>query len=266
MALEVNGSKWTVLEWDDEGAQFLQSVEQQPSKERDEPPIVVKDPEQERAQSVDVTDNFTHQYSPSNSVSSAVMELHTNPNEPKPPTYSDLIDTILDVGSKKWIAAKKRLENQCTIYFTDTGGQLEFQEVLPAIISGPSIFLLVFNLEHAAKGLDKEFPAVYKRSDGSVYKPPRGISTFTVRDLILHVLSSIQAIRGYHYQKDGKDQVIEAKVLLIGTHSDRVLDVSVRNRIESDVQKLLEDTPYYQKGMLQVPCRKQQNKKVCVYG
>ena len=144
MALEVNGSKWTVLEWDDEGAQFLQSVEQQPSKERDEPPIVVKDPEQERAQSVDVTDNFTHQYSPSNSVSSAVMELHTNPNEQKPP---DLIDTVVDVGSEKWIAAKKRLENQRTIYFTDTGGQFEFQEVLPAIISGPSIFLLVFMLQ-----------------------------------------------------------------------------------------------------------------------
>ena len=54
------------------------------------------------------------------------------------------IDTIVDVDSEKWTAAKKHLENQCTIYFTDTGGQLEFQEVLPAIISGPSIFLLVF--------------------------------------------------------------------------------------------------------------------------
>ena len=102
---------------------------------------------------------------------------------------------------------------------------------------------------------------MYKRSDGSVYEPPPGISTFTVRDLILHVLASIQAIRGYHYQKDGKDQVIEAKVLLIGTHSDHLSDVSVRNRIESDVQMLLKDTPYYQKGMLQVPCRKQQNER-----
>jgi len=106
---------------------------------------------------------------------------------------------------------------------------------------------------------------VYKRSDGSVYEPPPGISTFTVKDLILHVLASIQAIKGYHYQKDGKDRVIEAKVLLIGTHSDHVSDVSVRNRIESDVQMLLKDTPYYQKGMLQVPCRKQQNERF-VYG
>jgi len=38
-------------------------------------------------------------------------------------------------------------------------------------------------------------------------------------------------------------------------HSDRVTDVNVRNRIECDVQNLLKDTPYYQDGMLQVPCR-----------
>jgi len=254
-AVTVDGSEWTVLEWDDEGAQFPQGIEQQPSNMNtgnDQLPTssspedtnhVSRDklsiePEQETAQSVDVTDN-----------------------KPEPPSYSDLIDTILDVGSEKWIAAKKRLENQCTIYFTDTGGQLEFQEVLPVIISGPSIFLLVFNLEHAAEGLDKEFPAVYKRSDGSVYKPPPGMSTFTVRDLILHVLASIQSTRSYLFQKDGNEQVIEAKVLLVGTHSDHITDAGVRNQIESDVQKLLKDTPYYQKGMLQVPCRKRGNEK-----
>jgi len=285
-AVTIYGSEWTVLEWGDEGAQFLQGIEQQPSKQntendqlpsssisnpgdteglgssyvsRDQPSFTVKESEQETAQSEDVnTDNFPHQYQLSDS-KGAVMELELN--EPEPPTYSDLIDAILDTGSEKWIAAKKRLENQCIIYFTDTGGQLEYEEVLPAIISGPSIFLLVFSLEHAAEGLDKKFPAVYKRSDGSVYEPPQGISTFTVKDLILHVLASIQATRSYHFQRDGNDQVIEAKVLLIGTHSDRVTDVSVWNQIESDVQDLLKCTPYYQNGMLQVPCRRRGNEK-----
>ena len=280
-AVTADGNEWTVLEWEEEGAQFLQGIEQQPSKEndrlpssstsisedtkelkasRDKPAIAIKKPEQEIKTSVNVnTDSVPHQYLSSNS-ESADTKLDINLNEPEPPSYSDLIDTILDVGSEKWVAAKERLENQCTIYFTDTGGQLEYQEVLPAIISGPSIFLLVFNLEHAAKGLDKEFPAVYKKSDGSVYEPPPGISTFTVRDLILHILASIQSTRDYHF-KDGNDRVIKPKVLLVGTHSDRVTDVSVRNRIESDVQDLLKDTPYYQKGMLQVPCRKTPNEK-----
>jgi len=63
------------------------------------------------------------------------------------------------------------------------------------------------------------FPAVYKRSDGSVYEPPPGISTFTVRDSI-HILAGIQATRSYHFQKDGNDRIIKPKMLLVGTHSD----------------------------------------------
>ena len=39
--------------------------------------------------------------------------------------------------SKKWEAAQALLEGSFTIYFTDTGGQPEFQELLPALTSGP---------------------------------------------------------------------------------------------------------------------------------
>ena len=292
IAVTVEGDEWIVLEWEEEGAQFLRGIEQQPSadieqvpsssKERSSKPeesevlqtshnlreasIATNEPRKETGLSVDVSTEFDeHEYSLSSSNSTDKdKELNTvGRNEPELHSYQDLIDTILSLqfGSEKWIAAKMRLQNQCTIYFTDTGGQLEFMEVLPAIISGPSIFLLVFNLEHAANGLDNEIPAVYKRSDGSVYKPPPGISTFTVRDLILHILASIQTTRSYHFQKDGKDQVIEAKVLLVGTHSDCVTDASVRDRIESEVQELLKDTPYYLKGMLQVPCREPGNER-----
>jgi len=282
-AVTADGSEWTILEWKEEGAQFLQGIEQKPSKEKPkvlsssndssslpeenkelerlcssskEPPS--KETGKENAVSVDVdNDSVPYQSSSSNSKTTDV-EMKGNL---EPSSYSDLIDTILDVGSDKWVATKKRLEDQCTIYFTDTGGQLEFQEVLPAIISGPSIFLLVFNLEHAEKGLDKEFPAVYKKSDGTVYEPPPGISNFTVRDLILHILASIQGTSRYEFPKDGENKVIEPKVLLVGTHSDCVTDPSVLNQIEYDVQKLLKDTQYYRKGMLQVPCRKPPNEK-----
>jgi len=290
-AVTADGTEWTVLDWEDEGAQFMQTIEQSPSKIQTEntqlptssidipgmseqtkvlqdihfPREVpqTKKPVQETAMSVGVdTDSVLQRYSSSSS-NSTVTESRMDQKEPEPlcTSYSDLIDTILDVDNEKWIAAKKHLENQCTIYFTDTGGQLEFQEVLPAIISGPSIFLLVFNLQHAAKGLHEEFPAVYKRGDGHVYEPPPGISTFTIKDLILHILASIQSTRSYHFRKEGIDRVIEAKVLLVGTHGDHVTDINVRNQIERDVQKLLRGTSYYQDGMLQVPCRKQSNER-----
>ena len=285
IAVTVEGDVWTVLEWEEEGAQYLQGLTHQPSRDNEQLPSssdehsgmpeenevlqtshylqeasLRNEPGLETGLSVKVNTEYDkHEYSLSKSNKTSKGLNTAGRNEPELPSYSyrDLIDTILSLqfGSEKWIAAKKRLQNQCTIYFTDTGGQLEFQEVLPAIISGPSIFLLVFNLEHAANGLDKEISAVYKRSDGTVYKPPPGISTFTVRDLVFHILASIQTTWSYRFQKDGKDRVIEAKVLLVGTHSDCVTDASVRDRIESDVQNLLKDTPYYLKGMLQVPCR-----------
>ena len=283
IAVTVEGDEWTVLEWEEEGAQFLHSITHQPSRDNEQLPSssgehsskpeenemlqtshylreasLTNEPGKETGLPVKVNTEYDkHEHSLSKSNSTGKKLNTAGQNELELPSYKDLIDTILSLqfGSEKWIAAKKRLQNQCTIYFTDTGGQLEFQEVLPAIISGPSIFLLVFNLEHAASGLDHEISAVYKRSDGSVYEPPPGISTFTVGDLILDILASIQTTRSYRFQKDGKDRVIEAKVLLVGTHSDRVTDASVQGKIDTAVQELLRDTPYYLKGMLQVPCR-----------
>ena len=267
-AVTADGTEWTALEWEDEGAQFVQkTLEQPPSKIQAEdnqlptPPIDISGmPEDiEMLQGSHFPREVPQTKEPVQDTIEPIMD------QKKPElscaSYSDLIDRILDVGSEKWVATKKRLENQCTIYFTDTGGQLEFQEVLPAIISGPSIFLLVFNLEDAAKGLHEKIDAVYKRGDGSVYEPPPGISTFTVKDSILHILASIQSTRSYQFEKEGNKQKIEPKVLLVGTHSDRVTDVNVRNQIECDVQNLLEDTPYYLHGMLQVPCKKQSSKR-----
>ena len=48
--------------------------------------------------------------------------------------------------SEKWGEVEAFLKDSLTIYFTDTGGQPEFQEVLPALISGPSLFFVVFKL------------------------------------------------------------------------------------------------------------------------
>ena len=175
-AVTADGTEWTVLDWEDEGAQFLHTVDQPPSKMQREnnqlptPPTDNSDmPENTEVLQgphfptevplPNLKEKETEEFStiPRTKSCSTDMELNMNQNEPEQSSYSDFIDTILDVGSEKWIAAKKRLKNQCTIYFTDTGGQLEFQEVLPAIISGPSIFLLVFNLEHAAKVYTRNF-------------------------------------------------------------------------------------------------------------
>lgn len=78
---------------------------------------------------------------------------------------------------------------------TDTGGQIEFQELLPLLVSGPTVFFLVFRLDH---DLNKQFTVEYVRSTGTKSKPYQ--STFTVKEALLQSLASIASMVTYVYK------------------------------------------------------------------
>ena len=203
-----------------------------------------------------VSDNMQQSSSRAAKLSNEVVETRTNWKELN---YSNLIDNVL--GVSKRTAAKDYLQDLRFIHFIDTGGQPEFLEVLPALMSKPLIFFLVFDLRHAAEGLDKEFPVAHtKSSDGSFYSTLFGVSTINTRDLILQTLASIYEMC-FQIVRDKMQQVITQRVLLVGTHSDHVTDVRVRNQIDDAIQKLLVDSPYYKSGMLEVPEREPPNRK-----
>ena len=105
--------------------------------------------------------------------------------------------------------------NSMTLYCTDTGGQPEFQEVLPALIAGPSIFLFVFNL---LKGLDSRYNVTYStpEKESEVY-----ISSFTVKQVLLQFLSSIAS---YHNAVSHlfQHKIPPPSVIAIGTHRDLI--------------------------------------------
>ena len=44
--------------------------------------------------------------------------------------------------------ATKNINSASFVYFTDTGGQPEFQEALPLLMAGCNTVLIVMNLEH----------------------------------------------------------------------------------------------------------------------
>ena len=196
------------------------------------------------------SDDMQQSYSGTKDLNNEVTELRTNRKELN---YSHLIDNVLDVS--KGTAAKDHLHDLGFIHLIDSGGQPEFLELLPALVSKPIIFLLVFDLRLAAEGLDKEFSA--KNSDGSFYNPPFGVSTISTRDVILQTLASIYEM-GFQIDSDKMQQVF---TLLVGTHSDKVTDVRVRNQIDDAIQKLLTDTPYYKSGILVVPKRERPNRR-----
>ena len=130
------------------------------------------------------------------------------------------------------------VDQNFTIYFRDCGGQPEFHEVLPALVSQSTSFFLVFNLsEH----LDTKYKVTYKTSNGEVSDPY--VSIFTVKEALLQCLASIRSIGSYSkpqtnwpkllfmwlwkkltqlWKKNVK--AIVSKVIIIGTHKDLLGD------------------------------------------
>ena len=120
------------------------------------------------------------------------------------------------------------------VYLTDTGGQIEFQELLPLLVSGPSVFFLVFRLDH---DLNKRFTVVYVRPNGTMSEPYQ--SNFTVKEALLQTLASIASIES-----------TEIQVFFVGTHMDKVSQSKI-DRIDRSLCHMVTSTGLYREGMIQ---------------
>lgn len=131
---------------------------------------------------------------------------------------------------------KERLHNAITIHFTDAGGQPEFQEVLPMLVSGCSIFLLVFSLGTDIN--DKyEVRYFYQGKEGNKY-----YSSFTVKDVLLQCLAAVANIGtpGLHGDSVRKHNLCRSRVFLICTQTD-LFEKEVAERKIKELNKELEE-------------------------
>ena len=132
------------------------------------------------------------------------------------------------------------------VYLTDTGGQIEFQELLPLLVSGPSVFFLVFRLDH---DLNKRFTVVYVRPNGTMSEPYQ--SNFTVKEALLQTLASIASMGNYVYKGCGKEQVpLRPQVFFVGTHMDKVSRAKI-DCIDRSLRQMVMSTGLYREGMIQ---------------
>ena len=132
------------------------------------------------------------------------------------------------------------------VYLTDTGGQIEFQELLPLLVSGPSVFFLVFRLDH---DLNKRFTVEYVRHNGTTSEPYQ--SNFTVKEALLQTLASIASMGTYVYMGRGKEQVpLRSEVFFVGTHMDKVSRAKI-DRIDRTLRHMVKSTGLYREGMIQ---------------
>ena len=145
--------------------------------------------------------------------------------------------------SEKWGEVEAFLKDSLTIYFTDTGGQPEFQEVLPALISGPALFFLVFKL---IDDLNQRYQVQFV-SSSKTSKPY--VSSFTVKETLLQSLASIASTCSYVSYTSKKMIAIKPQVVLVATHEDQASEAQIR-AIQQELKETLEKTEYYRQNIL----------------
>ena len=112
------------------------------------------------------------------------------------------------------------LERGFSLYLRDTGGQVEFQEVLPLLIFGPSIFLFIFRLDLP---FNEKFEIKYRQEDG-VYNDY--VSSITLEKALLQCLATVDVIK--RTDKAGIE-TRDPYVFIVGTHKDKLIKKLTRN-------------------------------------
>ena len=112
-----------------------------------------------------------------------------SPAQPRLPEERDTkhpLEVFGDAFQKKWYKLKDLVDDHWTVYITDTGGQPEFQELLPILVCGPSVFFLVFRLDLE---LNSRYQVEYVNSSGESIVPYE--SALTVQETLLQSLATI---------------------------------------------------------------------------
>ena len=109
------------------------------------------------------------------------------------------------------------IRNGTLMYLIDSGGQPQFQQFLPSLVSGPSLFLLTFSL---AVGLHEECVVRFTHSDG---QREQYQTKTTVYNVLQQSLASIRCTCSYQINGDQRVKV-QPRVILLGTMKSLVND------------------------------------------
>ena len=146
--------------------------------------------------------------------------------------------------SKEWASAEDLLKHSINLGFSDVGGQPEFQEVLPAIIAGPSVFFILFKLPDS---LSQKYRVQYIES--STRKTIKYESSFTVKESILCSLSSASSMCRFVTRNSSELEPINPKVFIVATHKDKADEKHIKN-VQRELKDTLENTEFYKKGIV----------------
>ena len=240
-AASVSGSTWVKLSHDEEAVMVVMDTAQSGSNQV---PVHQTLPAQYtpgtsfKIMAPEHKKQSQSHHSPSPATTSASPHL-PSPSRSDTPNLKPSVDFCKHALQRNLqYAVRFARERSWLVYLTDTGGQIEFQELLPLLVSGPSVFFLVFRLD---QDLNKQFMVEYVRSSGAMSEPYQ--SNFTVKEALLQSLASIASM--------GK-----SKVFFVGTHKDKVSEAEI-DCIDHTLQHLVKSTSLYRQGMIQCASKSQ---------
>ena len=142
------------------------------------------------------------------------------------------------------ILTAKECFSSISLYLTDTGGQIEFQDLLPLLVSGPSVFLILFRLD---KGIDE--PLHMKFRDPTNPNSYEYYSVITSRQAIIQTMDTIFEI----YEACGKKK--SPKILLVGTYKDELgktkKEIAKRvKQIDGEIFEVVRNTRAYKRDFV----------------
>ena len=152
------------------------------------------------------------------------------------------------VKLRRMDALRQHLESSWSLYLTNTGGQIEFQEHLSLLACGPSIFFINFPLHH---DLNQKYEVRYEESDGQVKAYQ---STATLLEELLQTLATIDAL-DYASEYEADTESIKPKVFFIGSHKDKLEPQTTVEKtiteIDQVLQKFVRQTSLFHQGSIQ---------------
>ena len=186
---------------------------------------------------------------PATPVATTAVPSKSAPDSPTPregevDTLDDTKKLMQEVLSSRKLRSIKDIEKTTTLYFIDTGGQPEFHEIMPIILSGPALHLIFFNL---AFDLDEPIPIQFCHQDGTdgtiTY-----VSSYTGKQMIFQLLSTL-----YYFSKSLSPDS-EPAAVLIGTHLDQ-LKGEDEMKVNDFLNQLLNKVEFHDHGFLTYPTK-----------
>ena len=137
------------------------------------------------------------------------------------------------------------------VYLVDTGGQPQFQEVLPMFVRNASVNMFVFKLSEKLG----ECPTFEYYLDGKKYCEPRELQ-LTNQEIIEHAARSVFSCRQTREIKRVRERPEQPAVVLLGTFKDKLESESCPETLEMK-QKILEEClePYVKRDGIISPSR-----------